>query len=103
MQTHHASRIEIIIESPALRVLTRQLEASGVKGYTVLPVIAGQGRSGAWTADGEISAAGGMVAVLAMVAPDRADEVLDSVFKVVERHIGMVAVSDCRVVRPDRV
>lgn len=103
MQTHPATRIEIIIELPALRALSRQLDKSGVKGYTVLPVLAGQGRSGAWIREGEISSAGGMVAVLVVVAPERAEAVLESVFEVVSRHIGLVSVSDCRVVRPERV
>lgn len=103
MQTHPATRIEIIIEVPALKALARQLERSGVTGYTVLPVLAGQGRSGPWTREGEISAAGGMVAVLAVVAAERAEEVLEAVFEVVSRQIGLVSVSECRVVRPERV
>ena len=103
MQTHTATRIEIIIESPALKTLTRQLERARVKGYTVLPVMAGQGRSGSWTGAGEIGSAGGMVAVLTMVAPERAEAVLDAVFEVVSRQIGLVSVSDCRVVRAERV
>ncbi|MFW5816078.1 MAG: P-II family nitrogen regulator [Wenzhouxiangella sp.] len=103
MQTHTATRIEIIIEKPALNTLSRQLDRADVKGYTVLPVLGGQGRSGAWTAEGEIGSAGGMVAVLTMVAPERAESVLDSVFEVVSRHIGLVSVSECRVVRPERV
>lgn len=103
MQTHLATRLEIIIETPALRALSRQLDRAGVKGYTVLPVLGGQGRSGPWTREGEISAAGGMVAVLAVVAPERAEAVLESVFEVVSRQIGLVSVSDCRVVRPERV
>ncbi len=103
MQTHHATRIEILIEVPALKALSRQLDRSGVTGYSVLPVLAGQGRTGPWTREGEISAAGGMVAVVAVVACERAEGVLDSVFEVVSRHIGLVSVSDCRVVRPERV
>ncbi len=103
MQTHHATRIEIFIELPALKRLSRQLDDSGVTGYSVLPVLAGQGRSGAWTREGEVSAAGGMVMVVAVVASERADSVLESVFEVVSRHIGLVSVSDCRVVRPERV
>ncbi len=103
MQTHRATRIEIIIELPALKALARQLDRSGVTGYSVLPILAGQGRSGAWTRDGEISAAGGMVMVVAVVANERAEAVLESIFEVVSRHIGLVSLSECRVVRPERV
>lgn len=103
MQTHNATRIEIFIELPALKALSRQLDRSGVTGYSVLPVLAGQGRSGPWTRDGEISAAGGMAMVVAVVSGERAESVLESVFEVVSRHIGLVSISDCRVVRPERV
>ncbi len=103
MQTHHATRIEIFIELPALKSLSRQLDRSGVTGYSVLPVLGGQGRSGPWTRDGEVSAAGGLVMVVAVVASERAESVLESVFAVVKRHIGLVSVSDCRIVRPERV
>jgi len=103
MQTHPAKRIEIFIELPALKRLSRQLDQSGVTGYSVLPVVAGQGRTGAWTREGEITAAGGLVAVVAVVASERAESVLESVFEVLSRHIGLMSVSDCRVVRPERV
>lgn len=103
MQTHPATRIEIIIELPALKALARQLDRNGVTGYTVLPVLGGQGRSGPWTREGEIGPAGGMVAVLVVVASERAEAVLESVFEVVSRQIGLVSVSECRVVRPERV
>ena len=103
MQTHQATRIEIFIELPALKTLSRQLDRSGVTGYSVMPVLAGQGRSGAWTRDGEISAVGGLAMVVAVVASDRAEGVLESVFEVLSRHIGLVSVSDCRIVRPERV
>ncbi len=103
MQTHHATRIEIFIELPALKSLSRQLDRSRVTGYSVLPVLGGQGRSGPWTRDGEVSAAGGLVMVVAVVASERAESVLESVFAVVKRHIGLVSVSDCRIVRPERV
>ncbi len=102
MDTHDALRIEIIIEKPALRRLGEALERSGVKGYTVLPVLAGYGRTGRWSEEGQVGAASDMVMVLCLVAPERADAVLEAVFRVVNRQIGVVAVSSAAVVRRDR-
>jgi len=102
MQTHRAKRIEIIIETPALRMLRRTLEKAGVKGYSILPASGGYGRTGAWSAEGEIGTASSMVSVVCLVAPERADSVLDAVFEVVERQIGIVTVSDTEVVRQER-
>ncbi len=102
MKTYDAKRIEIVIEAPLLARLTDALDRAGVTGYTVLPVLAGSGKSGPWTREGQVSAAGGMAAVVCIVAPDRADSLLTAAFAVVERHIGIVSVTDCQVVRPER-
>ena len=102
MQTHNAKRVAIIVESPMQRRLTDAIEASGVTGYTVVPVIGGSGRSGAWTAEGQVSRAGGMVQVICVIRPERLDDLLKYVFEVVKRHIGVVTVSDCQVLRAER-
>jgi nitrogen regulatory protein PII len=102
MQTHQAKRIEIIIETPALRLLRRALERAGVKGYSILPVMGGFGRTGAWSREGEVGIASSMVTVICLVAPERADAVLEAVFDVVDRQIGVVTVSDAEVVRRER-
>lgn len=102
MKIHAAKRVEIIIEAPMERRLTDALEAAGVTGYTVLPVRGGSGRSGAWSRAGQVSSAGGMVAVVCLIRPDRLDELLDAAFAVVERHIGVVSVTEAEVLRAER-
>lgn len=102
MQTHDAKRVAIIVEAPMLRRLTDAIEGSGVTGYTIVPVIGGSGRSGPWTAEGQVSRAGGMMQVICVIKPERLDDLLKHVFEVVERHIGVVTVSDCQVLRAER-
>ncbi|MCU0900420.1 MAG: transcriptional regulator [Cypionkella sp.] len=101
MQTHAAKRVEIIIEAPMQGRLTDALTRAGVTGYTVLPVLGGSGRSGEWTREGQVGR-GGMAAVVCLIRPDRLDALLDAAFAVVERHIGVVSVSDCEVLRAER-
>ncbi|NUB44666.1 transcriptional regulator [Fertoebacter nigrum] len=101
MQTHQAKRVEIIIEAPMEGRLTAALEKAGVTGFTVLPVLGGSGRSGRWTRDGQVGRAG-MVAVICLVRPERLDGLLDAAFAVVERHIGVVSITDCAVLRAER-
>jgi len=43
-----------------------------------------------------------MIAVVCIVAPDRKDALLDAAFDVLDRHIGVVSVSDCEVLRAER-
>lgn len=99
METHPKKRLEIFIEAPALNRVSHILDNSGVPGYTVLPVISGSGDSGPWTRDGLVSSAGGMVTIVCIVDEDQIDKLLDKVFKVVSRQIGIINVSDCQVVR----
>ena len=102
MQTHKAKRVEIIIEAPMERRLKEALQRAGVTGYTVLPVLGGSGRSGQWSREGQVSRAAGMVAVVCIIRPDRLDGLLEAAFDVVERHIGVVSVTDCDVLRAER-
>ena len=102
MQTHKAKQVVITIEAPMQRRLRAALEQADVTGYSVLPVIGGSGRSGAWSAEGQVGLAGGMVQVSCIIRPDRLDGLLEAVFAVVERHIGVVTVTDCEVLRAER-
>lgn len=102
METHKAKRVEIIIEAPLERRLTEALHEAGVTGYTILPVLGGSGRSGQWSREGQVSRASGMVAVVCLIRPDRLDGLLEAAFAVVERHIGVVSVTDAEVLRAER-
>ena len=102
MQTHKAKRVEIIIEAPMERRLTEALIDADITGFTVLPVQGGSGASGAWTREGQVSRAGGMVAVICIVREDRLNRLLEAAFAIVERHIGVVCVTDCEVLRAER-
>ena len=101
MQTHLAKRVEIIIEAPMETRLTAALEKAGVTGFTILPVLGGSGRPGRWSREGQVGRAG-MVAVICLIRPERLDTLLDAAFAVVERHIGVVSVSDAQVLRAER-
>jgi nitrogen regulatory protein PII len=101
MQMHPAKRVEIVIEKPLEGRLTDALIKAGVTGYTVVPVRGGSGRSGVWTREGQIGRAG-MVMVICLIKPDRLDTLLDAAFAVVERHIGVLSVTDTLVMRAER-
>ena len=102
MQTHPKKRIDLIIEMPLLRRVTERFDKAGVSGYSVLPVIAGRGQSGEWSASGQVSQVGQMAAVICIVDTGKVDAVLDEVFAVVQKQIGLVTISDVSVVRPER-
>ena len=102
MLTHKAKRVEITIEAIMESRLTNALKKAEVTGFTILPVLGGSGRSGAWTRAGEIGRASGMVQVICIVRPERLEVLLDAAFEVVEKHIGVVSIVDCEVLRAER-
>ncbi|MEF2554469.1 transcriptional regulator [Aurantimonas sp. A2-1-M11] len=99
---HDAKRVEIIIEAVMERQLLIALNDAGVNGYTILPVSGGSGQSGQWTREGQIGRGSGMIAVICLIRPERLDALLAAAFAVVERQIGVVSVSDAKVLRAER-
>jgi nitrogen regulatory protein PII len=102
MQMHPAKRVEIIIESIMERRIAQTLEDAGVTGFTILPVLGGSGRSGLWSREGNVSRAGGMIAVICLISPARLDHLLGTIFPVLDEHIGVVSVTDTQVLRAER-
>ena len=102
METHKAKRVEITIEAVMETRLTDALVKAGVTGFTILPVLGGSGRSGQWSREGQVSRAGGMINVICIIRPEKLEALLKAAFAVVERHIGVVSVTDCEVLRAER-
>jgi len=94
MIMHPKKRIEILVEAPVFERVAERLNAASTMGYSVLPVIAGRGRSGTWSSDGQVADAEKMVAIVCIVDEARLDEVVSSIFAVASRQIGSVSVSD---------
>lgn len=101
MQTFAKKRIEIVVEAPALARLLDRLDQAAVTGYTVLPVLAGRGKEGAWRGEGLAGDAGRMVAVVCITDESRVDAVLEAAYAIVRRQIGIVTVADVAVIRAD--
>lgn len=95
-------RVEILIERALLKRLTDELARAGVTGFSIIPLAGGRGHAGQWLSDGQIGDAAGMFALWCIVDPGLLDPVLQAVFAIVSRQVGLVSVSDVEVVRPDR-
>lgn len=99
MQTFPKKRIDIMVEAPLMQRVLGLLDQLGVSGYTVLPVLAGRGKDGAWHRDGVVGRAGALVMIFCILDESRVDDVLEPLFKLVSRQIGIVTVSDVQVIR----
>ncbi|MEM6615689.1 MAG: DUF190 domain-containing protein [Pseudomonadota bacterium] len=99
--THAKKRLEIVLELPLLNRLVNLLDRLDVSGYTAVPALAGRGHDGVWRREGMVGDAGQMVVVFCILDADRVDGVLDEVFALLKRQIGIVSVSDVQVVRSE--
>jgi PII-like signaling protein len=103
MQTYPKKRVEIFIEAPVLHRLLQFLSDQDVTGYTVLPALAGRGDSDrVWSREGQVGDAGRMVAIVMIIDEAKLDTLFDQLYAMVARQIGIIAVSDCTVVRGER-
>ena len=101
MKTHPKKRIDIMIEAPLMKSVIDVLDQQDVSGYTVLPVLAGRGKDGAWHRDGVVGRAGALVMIFCILDESRVEEVLEPLYALISRQIGIVTVSDVSVVRPE--
>lgn len=99
--TFKKKRLDVIVEAPILNRLLDLLDRLGVTGYTVVPALAGRGRDGAWSRAGLVSDAGQMVLVIVVLDESRIPAVLAPVYKLLQRQIGIVTISDVEVVRKE--
>jgi len=101
MLTHPKKRIEIMVEAPLTNRVLSILDEHKAPGYTVLPAVAGRGADGSWHRDGLVGRAGSVVQIVCIVDTSRVDDILEPLFALVSRQIGIVTVSDVQVIRPE--
>ena len=99
MDTHRKVRIEVIIESPLENRLIEVLDKLSVKGYTLIPAIAGRGHDGTWRREGLVGGAGHMIVMLCIVDPSRSKEIVTQLYELVGNQIGIINVSEVNVIR----
>lgn len=102
METFPKKRLEAFVEAPVLNRFVELLNEEDVRGYSILPVLSGYGKDGLWSREGAVTNAGQMVAVVCILSPEALEPLLDKMFAMLSRYIGIVSVSDCEVMRGDR-
>jgi nitrogen regulatory protein PII len=93
-------RLELIIESPALRRAEDLLRDAGATGWTVVPAMSGFGGQTRGSRGTDISEATYMVVLICIADEDVLEPALKTILSMLDRRIGVVNVSDVRVLRP---
>ena len=94
-------RIEVVIESTMAQQALNLADESGVRGYSILPVLGGKGDLGRWKA-GELSGAFTYVCIFAITQEETARKWIAALSEVLTDYSGVVAMSDVDVLRVER-
>jgi nitrogen regulatory protein PII len=100
MQLHRRKKIEIVVQMPIVKQVLDRITPLGATHYTVLTAISGRGHFGEWGLD-QLSDATRHVVIVAIVKPELADPILDSVGELFTEYHGIIYVSDVEVRRFD--
>ncbi len=95
-------RIELIIEKPAFKRACRVFEECGVTGYTALPCMAGYGNGKRWQRGTDLSASRDMVMVVSIFDENLLPKITEQLENLIGSHIGVLSVSDVKVIRDDK-
>lgn len=97
---HTKLRLEIFIEAPARRRAENVLIECGIKGWTVLPAIAGYNGRRRWNRGDDISGASDLFVIVAIGDPTIIEPALEKLHDILDNHIGVLNVSEVKVLRP---
>lgn len=99
---HNKHRLELMIEKMAYKRACRILEEAGVTGYTVIPALAGYGNGNHWQRDQDISGSRDMVVIISITDDETLKIIREKMANLLSNHIGVVSISDVKVLRPEK-
>ncbi len=100
METHLRKKLDIIVEAPLERRVVALLEEQEVRGYTIMPCLAGKGADGAWQ-QGEISEALSMRLIVVIAREEAAHRIMAAAHELLRDYSAIITLSDVEVIRAD--
>lgn len=97
-ETFHRSRIEVLVDKPLVRTVVAASKAAGIKAYTLLPTIGGEGEHGAWSED-QLTGAQQKQVFLAVTRREIARSFVDVLEPYLESHGLILLISEVEIVR----
>lgn len=100
-ETIRRRRIEVLVDAPLARRVVEAARASGLKGWTLLPTLSGQGSHGAWS-DDQVSGAQSKQIFLSVTTAETAEAFVDRIAPLLDSHRLLLLLSDVEVVRASK-
>ncbi|ANY20674.1 hypothetical protein A6F68_02173 [Tsuneonella dongtanensis] len=100
VETVTRKRLEILSDTPLVRVVTQAIEDAGISGWTVVPVTSGRGREGRWNEERVTGADKSLV--LAIASEEKANILIDRLAPILTSHGLLLTMANVQVVRGER-
>lgn len=100
-ETIRRRRIEVLVDAPLARRVEEAARAADIAGWTMLPTLEGEGRSGHWS-DDQLSGAQAKRLFLSVTSAEKADAFTDAIAPLLDSHGLVLLLSDVDVVRGAR-
>lgn len=93
-------RIEILADTPLVKLVTAAIDKAEITGWTVLPVTSGSGREGRWQEERVTGADKSLV--LTIASAEKAGRLVDGLSPILTSHGLLLTMWDVEVVRGER-
>lgn len=100
IETVIRKRIEILADTPLVRVVTAAIDEAGITGWTVLPVLSGKGRDGNWREERVTGSDKSLV--LTIAAQEKAQALAEALAPILGSHGLLLTMWDIEVIRGER-
>ena len=100
IETVIRKRIEILADTPLVRLVTAAIDRCEITGWTVLPVTSGRGREGAWQEERVTGSDKSLV--LTVASATRAARLADELAPMLTSHGLLLTMWDVQVIRGER-
>jgi PII-like signaling protein len=101
VETVTRKRIEILVDTPLVPRIVRQIKAAGISGWSLIHVDSGGGREGEWQHD-DVTGASAKTIILAIAGDAKAKQLVDTLAPMLDSHGLLLTVGEVQVVRGDR-
>ena len=99
--TVQRTKVEVLVDSPLAAMVIEAARDAGISGYTLLPTVGGEGRSGRWS-DDQLSGAQAKVLFVTLTSREKSDALIEALAPWLDEYGLVVARTPVEVIRPDR-
>ena len=101
VETVTRKRIEILVDTPLVPRIVRQIKVAGISGWSLIHVDSGSGREGEWQHD-DVTGASAKTIILVIAGDAKATQLVDTLAPMLDSHGLLLTVGEVQVVRGDR-